>query len=173
MKKGRSAPDRDSDYLIASKDVASLEHLLGKLPVVLSEGAKERIASQVAAWRGETRVLVVDDSADVRDSYAVALQDEGYAVETAADGSEALDRLRWRPDVILLDLAMPVMDGYEFYSRMRALPGRHPSVIVVSGTMPDPADLPGVNGILAKPFDLSLLAQRVEMAAHSVVAAGR
>jgi hypothetical protein len=51
---------------------------------------------------------------------------------------------------------------------MRELPGKHPPVIVVSGTKPDPADLPGVQGIVPKPFDLALRVLRVDTAAHGI-----
>ena len=65
------------------------------------------------------RVLVVEDVADLRDFYAILLRDEGYEVACATDGSDALRWLSWRPDVILLDLMMPVMDGYEFLRHHR------------------------------------------------------
>lgn len=62
------------------------------------------------------QVLLVDDDATVRDSMKWLLELHGHPVVTAANGAEALDRLRngLRPRVILLDLIMPVMDGFEF-----------------------------------------------------------
>src|SRR3954470_12387725 len=63
------------------------------------------------------RVLVVDDDPDIRESVRLVLEDEGYEVEEAADGAAALALLRaatTRPDVILLDLMMPVMNGWQF-----------------------------------------------------------
>lgn len=63
------------------------------------------------------RLLIVDDDQDIRDTLAEILQDEGFEVMTASNGSDALARLAAapeRPDVILLDLTMPVMDGFEF-----------------------------------------------------------
>jgi CheY-like chemotaxis protein len=63
------------------------------------------------------RVLVVEDDEDIRESLAQVLRDEGYAVAAAANGREALAQLRSdepRPDIILLDLMMPVMDGWQF-----------------------------------------------------------
>ena len=84
------------------------------------------------------RVLVVDDDALIRDTLATALGDEGYAVRVAPDGRAALDTMgHWRPDVIVLDLMMPVMDGWEFLeqqSRDDAL--IHIPVIVVTATHP-------------------------------------
>ena len=62
------------------------------------------------------RVLVVDDDADIRETLSLILEDEGYDVQSAADGAAALAVLRSgpAPDVILLDLMMPVMNGWQF-----------------------------------------------------------
>ncbi len=119
-----------------------------------------------------TRVLVVEDVADLRDFYAILLREEGYEVACARDGSEALRWLSWRPDVILLDLMMPIMNGYEFYAKMRELPGEHPPVIVVSAVAPRRAALPGIHATLPKPFDFLQLLNRVAAAAmHSAASA--
>jgi len=121
-----------------------------------------------AAMRNRTppqRVLVVEDVADLRDFYAILLREEGYEVACACDGSDALRWLSWRPDVILLDLMMPIMNGYEFYAKMRELPGDHPPVIVVSAITPSRAELPGIHATLPKPFDFSQLLHRVATAA--------
>ena len=65
-------------------------------------------------------VLVVDDDASIRDLLAEELRYSGYSVITARNGSEALDRLHvTMPDVIVLDLMMPVMDGWTFVERYR------------------------------------------------------
>lgn len=117
-------------------------------------------------------MLIVEDVADLRDFYAILLREEGYEVACACDGSEALRWLSWGPDVILLDLMMPVMNGYEFYARMRELPGDHPPVIVVSAVAPSVAALPGIHATLPKPFDFTQLLHRVASAAmHSAAAA--
>jgi len=110
------------------------------------------------------RVLVVEDVADLRDFYAILLREEGYEVACACDGSDALRWLSWRPDVILLDLMMPVMNGYEFYAKLRELPGMHPPVIVVSAVAPMRAELPGIHATLPKPFEFSQLLSRVATA---------
>jgi CheY-like chemotaxis protein len=61
------------------------------------------------------RVLVVEDEPDIRDALADALAGEGYAVAVASNGLEALARARsFHPDLIVLDLMMPVMDGWDF-----------------------------------------------------------
>jgi CheY-like chemotaxis protein len=106
-------------------------------------------------------VLVVEDVADLRDFYAILLREEGYEVACACDGSDALRWLSWRPDVILLDLMMPVMNGYEFYAKLRELPGEHPPVIVVSAVAPMRAELPGIHATLPKPIEFSQILSRV------------
>src|SRR5919202_3297891 len=61
------------------------------------------------------RVLVVDDEDAIRDVVAQVLDLEGYEVRTARNGAEALDQVRsYRPNIVLLDLMMPVMNGWEF-----------------------------------------------------------
>jgi CheY-like chemotaxis protein len=69
-------------------------------------------------------ILVVDDDTAIRDSLSELLEDEGYKVAAVENGQEALDYLRHRgvPCVILLDLMMPVMDGFEFIVAQQADP---------------------------------------------------
>jgi CheY-like chemotaxis protein len=94
-------------------------------------------------------VLIVDDGVDARESLAAVLAYHGYAVVCASDGREAIEVLdRVTPDVILLDLRMPRMDGHEFLSwfqeqdRLARIP-----VIVMSGT----ESAPEAKAFLAKP----------------------
>jgi PAS domain S-box-containing protein len=65
------------------------------------------------------RVLVVDDDADLRRRLRGLLEKDGWAVDEAADGREALDRLAAKPSLVLLDLLMPIMDGFEFLAEFR------------------------------------------------------
>jgi CheY-like chemotaxis protein len=105
------------------------------------------------------RVLVVDDEPAVGRVVVDLLGDEGYEVRWSANGREALDVLdEWLPDVIVLDLMMPVMDGPSFRVAQRHLPGaaaRVP-VVVLSGMRDARAmaeELAAV-AVIAKPFDL-------------------
>ena len=67
----------------------------------------------------QKRVLVVDDDASIRELLSTALEDDGYEVVPARNGEDALSVCeRWRPDVIVLDLMMPVMDGWTFAKRL-------------------------------------------------------
>jgi len=70
------------------------------------------------------RVLVVDDNADAADSLAMVLRLEGHTVGTAYGGRQALDQAEaFRPDVVLLDIGLPDMDGFEVARRLRSMHG--------------------------------------------------
>jgi two-component system response regulator MprA len=76
-------------------------------------------------------VLVVDDDKDIRESLVEVLTDEGYEVTSACNGAEALEAIdRRAPDVMLLDLMMPVVNGWEVLEALR-LRGTHPKLPVV------------------------------------------
>ena len=102
-------------------------------------------------------VLAVDDSEDLRDFYEMALASAGFSVVLAADGQQALDLAReLRPDVIITDVSMPVMDGLEFLVRMRSdLAPPLPPIIVCSGfDMTESTALRlGAFRFLPKPFE--------------------
>lgn len=114
------------------------------------------------------RVLVVDDDATIREALAIVLAEEGYEVRVAEDGRAALEVLRdWRPDVILLDLMMPVMDGWTFHQEQRRLENAADvPVIVLSGARDARASAEQVGAVaaIAKPFDLDVLLARVAWA---------
>lgn len=101
-------------------------------------------------------VLVVEDDAALRELLALILEGEGLDVETAANGKEALDRITSRsPSVILLDMSMPVMDGWQFCRELDRRSGPRPRIIVVTAAT-DPArraDEVHADAWLAKPFD--------------------
>ena len=104
-------------------------------------------------------VLVVDDDSTIRSVIAELLLIEGYLVRTAANGREALEILRaWRPHVIVLDLMMPVMDGWAFRAAQRALPGalRDIPIVILSATrdVERHATELGAATAIPKPFDL-------------------
>ena len=80
-----------------------------------------------------SRVLVVDDDRSIRRSLEKYLGDLGYAVTTAADGQEGLDALdAVSPDVVLLDLGLPIVDGLEFLERVRGREGMPPVLVVTA-----------------------------------------
>ena len=103
-------------------------------------------------------VLVVDDDPDVRVLLETYLELEGFEVLTAANGSDALQRLRHtRPSVILLDLMMPVMDGVEFRRQQQGQPRLCDIPVVCLSARHDATQTAmrlGVADCLAKPFEL-------------------
>jgi CheY-like chemotaxis protein len=109
------------------------------------------------------RILVVDDEPVLRDTVAEVLRDEGYAVLTAADGRLAVAVFASDPpDLVLMDVMMPGMDGHEAYLAMRAHPNGRTIPIVLSSAETHPAELdPDIAAFLPKPFDLDQLIQLV------------
>jgi CheY-like chemotaxis protein len=113
-------------------------------------------------------VLVVDDDPDILEAICDILEGEGYGVARARHGAEALERLRERrPDLILLDLMMPVMDGLAFAHalRERRLDPEIPIVVISADGNPQKAASIGARGFLAKPFDIDALLAHVASAA--------
>jgi two-component system OmpR family response regulator len=112
------------------------------------------------------RVLVVDDDQDISEMVAIVLEQQGWEVATADNGLTALDRMRagWQPDVILLDMRMPVMNGREFVSAYRAGPPPHVPIVLVSAARDarESAEAVAADAWLAKPFDIDHLLATVD-----------
>ena len=110
-------------------------------------------------------VLVVDDDPDVRGVLTDAFESEGFRVMTAANGMQALHRTRdAAPDVIVLDLSMPMMGGDDFLYAWRVGAETHRvPVVAISAAYPglQPEDL-GVDAFFPKPFDIDLLVRHVK-----------
>jgi CheY-like chemotaxis protein len=106
------------------------------------------------------RILVVDDDDSIRQIVRLCLTEEGYRVQEAANGEIALEVLAaFEPELILLDLRMPVMDGWEFAKRYGSTPGPHAPIVAFVAALnaaQECADL-DTAGILSKPFDLDEL----------------
>ena len=112
------------------------------------------------------KILIVDDDMDVRGTIADVLADEGVDVAVAENGLVALEVLEGglRPDVILLDMMMPEMDGWEFRAEQRKRPDLASIPVVVftaHGISSDAADQLGAQGVLKKPFRFADLLQTV------------
>jgi CheY-like chemotaxis protein len=111
-------------------------------------------------------VLIVEDDADLREMMAQLLTLEGYQIETVANGREALDYLNGapRPDVILLDLMMPIMDGWEFRKRQQNDPALADVPVIVLTALDQAqaraSDLKDVD-FLKKPLDFDRLLELV------------
>jgi CheY-like chemotaxis protein len=91
--------------------------------------------------------------------YARMLRDEGHEAILAADGVEGLQLLDGQPDLVILDLALPGMDGYEVLRTMKADPTTSaiPVLVVSASRFDPPANIEGFIAALRKPFDLPLL----------------
>ncbi len=103
------------------------------------------------------RVLIVDDEHTILAVVRDALESEGYAVDTAVSGEEALETAeRQRPDLIVLDVNLPDLDGWEVLSRLRATAGPQTPVVVMTAgfAAQDQALASGAQGYLGKPFGL-------------------
>jgi two-component system chemotaxis response regulator CheY len=107
------------------------------------------------------RILLVDDDESIRQFIEMALSDEGYEVVTAENGQAALDILgRWTPSLILLDMRMPIMDGWAFSCAFRQAPNEEKVPVVVLTAARDAAESAaeiGADAVLSKPFDLGEL----------------
>jgi DNA-binding response OmpR family regulator len=116
------------------------------------------------------RILVVDDEPMVRDTLGHVLMDEGYVVDVAVDGLDALDRVRAaRPDAILLDLMMPGMNGRQFLQALREDPAyiQVPVLIMtaVHGLEVNLASI-GASEVVEKPFQVDELLNKVALAVY-------
>jgi CheY-like chemotaxis protein len=112
------------------------------------------------------QILIVDDDLDIRETLTELLQGEGYDCATAGNGREALDYLRSHPfpSLILLDLMMPVMDGFAFRAaQLEAEPLREVPVLVISagGRAEQAAKSLAAAGYLNKPMDIGDLFRKV------------
>lgn len=117
----------------------------------------------------QKRVLVVDDDASIRELLSTALEDDGYEVVPATNGADALSVCeRWRPDVIVLDLMMPVMDGWQFAAELRAREEDIPIVLLSAARdLRTHAKALSAAEIIEKPFDLSELLPKIARVASA------
>lgn len=109
-------------------------------------------------------ILIVDDEAPIRDLVAQVLGFEGYPVKQAADGAEALQAVdRDRPSLVLLDMRMPVLDGWGFAAELQQRGVDIPIVVMTAARDAQrwSAEI-RADAYLAKPFDLGELLETVE-----------
>lgn len=122
------------------------------------------------------RILVVDDDASIRAVIRAILEVEGHQVAEADDGIEAMARIkRQPPDLVLLDIMMPGMDGYQVLARIQELPSRRDVPVVVVTALHHPEEVArelqgGAVDHVAKPFDASVLLAAVDHALQAPAA---
>lgn len=123
---------------VRSEGVGAGSEFLVYLPVIESAALPSQHSpdtSRMSTSPDKRRVLVVDDNRDAAESLAMLLEISGYEVRVAYDGMQALEELeRFHPDVVLLDIGMPGLDGYEVARRMRASPrGKAVRLVALTG----------------------------------------
>jgi two-component system, cell cycle response regulator DivK len=117
------------------------------------------------AVRARPLVLIIDDFNDAREVYEIALTLEGFAVEGASEGQEGLRKaVDLQPDLIITDLAMPVMNGWETIRELRAddRTRRIPIIACSGDDDPPPTQDAWADVVLAKPCPLEVLLQEVQ-----------
>jgi two-component system KDP operon response regulator KdpE len=115
---------------------------------------------------GGARVLVIDDEPQIRRALQTALTAHGYTVETAENGSLGLATITtWAPDAVVLDLVMPVMDGFEVLRQVRSWSDVPVIVLSARGQEPDKVTAldQGADDYLTKPFGMGELLARLRV----------
>ena len=118
------------------------------------------------------RILIVDDEADIRELVRINLELDGHQVATAGDGAEAMDAVRrMRPELVILDVMMPGVDGWEVLASIKAEPApdlsRIPVVMLTARTDDVDRIRGGIEGAIryiTKPFSLAELREEVQLA---------
>jgi CheY-like chemotaxis protein len=141
-----------------------LEELLvrGQLDDPEKQNAETRPAG-LTPVRQPFHILIVDDDVSIRTTLTAFLEDEGYSVDAAINGAEALECVaRQRPSLILLDMRMPVMDGWAFAGALRARGIAVPLVVMTAARDARRwAEEIGATAYVAKPFDLPELLNKL------------
>jgi CheY-like chemotaxis protein/two-component sensor histidine kinase len=144
-----------------SEFVVSLPILLPSKQAQATEQAIGEVKEDTAHWR----ILIVDDGARTRQMYSILLRKRGHEVETAPDGKSAIAMVeRFRPDVILLDVGMPRLNGFDTCKQIRELTtGKDIVMIAVTGWAQEEvqqrANESGFDGILVKPVGVQAILQ--------------
>ena len=115
-------------------------------------------------------MLIVEDDRALRELYRSVLRQAGYEVGAVEDGTDALHRIEhWSPDVVVLDLALPRLDGRDFRHELRSRPEtRDTPVIIVTGTDTSDLDEKDFSAILRKPIEADALVTAVDAAIRGI-----
>lgn len=148
--------------------VFRFEAVLEETSAAPAAGPEARVVKRLAPGQPSYRVLVADDKEDNREFLRQLLTLTGFEVRQAADGEAAVRNFsEWRPHIVLMDIRMPVLDGYEATRRIRALPGgKNAKVLILSassmGDVRKESLECGADDYLPKPFRESDLFVRLE-----------
>jgi CheY-like chemotaxis protein len=162
--------------MLTMMDDRNLGYALGAADYLTKPIDRDRLLAVLTRYRRDRPVLVVDDNADVRLLLRRMLEKAGYEVVEAEHGRTALARLaELTPELILLDLMMPEMDGFEFLDELRRLPaGRTIPVVVITAKELTPEDRRRLNGSVERILEKgsvsreALLAEVGELVATSL-----
>jgi diguanylate cyclase (GGDEF)-like protein len=160
---------KQAEELAIAGDTEQIVAILPRLRLAYNAVAST-LAMEVsgsAAGDDVAQVLVVDDDRSTRSTLRYTLQRDGFRVEEAADGAQALTMLkRFKPDVILMDAVMPVMDGFTACARMQELPGGSAVPVLMITALEDNGSVErafaaGASDYIPKPIHYAVLSQRV------------
>jgi len=118
---------------------------------------------------GKPKIMIVEDDQDIHILYGLYLRGKDFEIIRAYHGAEALQRLdETKPDLIILDMIMPVMDGEEFFVKLRT-EKKNTDVPVIIASVNDKipqkmTDLGNIHAILKKPFTMDILIRHIETA---------
>lgn len=121
----------------------------------------------------KVKILVIDDEPNIVQTLQDRLEMNDYEVVAAGNGKEGLKKaLQEKPDVILLDVIMPVMDGHEMLEVLRKQPGGNYSSVIMLTARSQTQDIAranacGIDDYIVKPFDLSELLEKIEVVVES------
>jgi CheY-like chemotaxis protein len=138
--------------MLTMLDDRNLGYALGAADYLTKPIERERLVSVLGRYRQDLPVLVVDDDPDFRELARRMLEREGYTVIEADNGRAALDRLHaGQPGVVLLDLMMPEMDGFDFVAAVRDEPAwRSVPIVVITAKDLSAEDHERLNGYVAR-----------------------
>jgi DNA-binding response OmpR family regulator len=121
----------------------------------------------------KVKILVIDDEPNIVQTLQDRLEMNDYEVVTAGNGKEGLKKaLQEKPDVLLLDVIMPIMDGHEMLEALRKQPGGNYSSVIMLTARSQTQDIAranacGIDDYIVKPFDLSELLEKIEVVVES------
>lgn len=127
-----------------------------------NEGKRTNYSTQTTAM---SVILLVEDDADIRDAMRLVLALEGYDVATATNGEEALARVaKQRPDLVISDVMMPVLNGFELCRRLRTDPATRDIPIILNSSFVDPGEPleQRWDTFMRKPAEISTLLREIE-----------
>ncbi len=165
---------KQAEELATDGQVEQIAAILPRLRIAYNAVANT-LACEVTGGDGDgqqeaddvPQVLIVDDDRSTRSTLRYTLQRDGFKVEEAADGAQALTMLkRFKPDVILMDAVMPVMDGFTACARMQELPGGAAIPVLMITALEDNSSVErafaaGASDYIPKPIHYAVLSQRV------------